>query len=331
MSSQTALSKLRTQLTVDVDSMDPSVAARHTSTTERFSDMTSNQAIVYGEASRPERADILKAACLQAKATGADIDQQITDALDLLSVLLAKEVYPYLTGRVHLQTTPAAAYDTEKTIAHAKKLVSLFEAHGIPKSRVCIKIPATPESLVACQYLQKIGIDTLATCLFSLPQALAASSAGCLYVAPYFNELRVHFEPGVWKEYSDTAKEHPMAPVIGSIVKAFRRTGSKTLVMPASIVTAAEVVALASLNPDHLTLSGAVLDQLAAIQELQGAPNDPKPHHPDVVDYLANGASALREYLASDAEATRKLADALRIFGEMEDKTKALICKELDG
>ena len=48
-------------------------------------------------------------------------------------MLLAKEVYPYLTGRVHAQTSPSAAYDTEATIQHAKKLVSLFEANGIPK------------------------------------------------------------------------------------------------------------------------------------------------------------------------------------------------------
>lgn len=57
------------------------------------------------------------------------------------------------------------------------------------RSRVCIKIPSTPESIIACQHLEKIGIRTLATCLFSIPQAVAASQAGCLYVAPYFNGM----------------------------------------------------------------------------------------------------------------------------------------------
>ena len=55
------------------------------------------------------------------------------------------------------------------------------------RSRVCIKIPTTPESIIACQRLESEGIRTLATCLFSLPQALAASQAKCLYIAPYFN------------------------------------------------------------------------------------------------------------------------------------------------
>ena len=126
---------------------------------------------------------------------------------------------------------------------------------------MCIKIPATPESVLACKYLESIGIRTLSTCLFSVQQAMAAHQAGCLYIAPYFNgmssltppphhaliairyitrlnvsrslELRVHFEPGVWKEYADTAKEHPAGPVVASIVKLYKEVGAKTLVMPA--------------------------------------------------------------------------------------------------
>ncbi len=42
-------------------------------------------------------------------------------------------------------------------------------------------------------------------------------------------------------------------------------------------------------------------------------------------NFLENNGSALREATAADAETTRKLADALKIFGEMEAKTKELI------
>ncbi|ETW75968.1 hypothetical protein HETIRDRAFT_481526 [Heterobasidion irregulare TC 32-1] len=332
----TLLAQTRTALVVDVDSMDPDVAARHTSATERFCDMTSNQAIVYSESIRPERLPLFKEAVQKARARGKVLNEQriVDDAVDLFTVLLAKAVYPHLTGRVHAQTSPAAAYDTEETIAHAKRLVSVFEANGIPKERISIKIPTTPESIVACQYLEKIGIRTLATCLFSVSQALAASEAGCLYIAPYFNELRVHFEPGIWKEYKDTAAEHPMALVIADIVKTYKQIGSKTLIMPASIVTAAEVLALVSLHPDHLTLSGSVLDQLAALPAAEFPPSAPaapptESSSDPSTDYLASGGANLRAALAADAESTRKLADALKIFGEMEDKLKDLVRKEL--
>ncbi|KAH9944381.1 aldolase [Epithele typhae] len=310
MSSATLLADIRSRLVVDVDSMDPDVAARHTNIAAKFCDMTSNQAIVYGEATRPERAELFKKACDHIRSTNAelDIDTQVSNAIDLLTVLLAKEVYPYLTGRVHAQASPSTAYDTEATINHARKLISVFEANGIPKTRVCIKIPATPESV-----------------------ALAAHQAGCLYIAPYFNELRVHFVPGVWKEYTDTAKEHPASPVIASIVKLYKEIDTKTLVMPASIVTAKEVVALVTLGPDHLTLSGAVLNQLAAAKgsevSLEAEASVGVAVEPEVksADYLANGGAALKSAIAADAETSRKLEDALKIFGEQEDKTKDLI------
>ncbi len=48
-------------------------------------------------------------------------------------VLLAKRVFPYLKGDVLVQISPPAAHNTEKTIAHAKKYVALFEEHGIPR------------------------------------------------------------------------------------------------------------------------------------------------------------------------------------------------------
>ena len=54
-------------------------------------------------------------------------------------------------------------------------------------------------------------------------------------------ELRVHFEPTIWREYSAPAKEHPMSQVIFDVKAAFEKIGSKTKVMPASIVTPREV------------------------------------------------------------------------------------------
>ena len=129
---------------------------------------------------------------------------------------------------------------------------------------MCIKVPATPANFPAMKALEEAGIRTLATSLFSVEQAIAAHQAGCLYIAPWLNreypilivrarvifitdaltllcarasELRVHFEPALWTDYADTAKEHPMAQVISVIVQTYKAIGSKTLVMPARSVT----------------------------------------------------------------------------------------------
>ncbi|KAF9003413.1 aldolase [Cyathus striatus] len=329
--SSNLLQQIRSHVIVDVDSMDPAVALRHTSSDTSFCDMTSNQAIVYNLAIRPESATFLKEAIQYVHAKGLDQNPEVfvNGVIDVLTVLLAKQVFPLLTGHVHAQASPKYAYDTLQTIEHAKKLVALFEAHGIPKDRVCIKIPATPESIVAMQYLSKVGIKTLATCLFSVPQAVAASQAGCLYVAPYFNELRVHFEPTIYQSYSNPATEHPMSQIILGIVQTFKEINSNTLVMPASIVTAKEVIALASLKPDHITISASVLDELSSLPPVSEDSFVPPavafapPVHD--VDYLASSAIKLKDALASDHTASGKLVDALSIFQECEDKTRVFV------
>ncbi|KAL9118537.1 MAG: hypothetical protein Q9187_004914 [Circinaria calcarea] len=58
-------------------------------------------------------------------------------------------------------------------------------------SHICIKIPSTWEGLQACRVLEASGIRTLATTIFTLEQAALAAEVGCLYVAPYVNEIKV--------------------------------------------------------------------------------------------------------------------------------------------
>lgn len=130
-------------------------------------------------------------------------------------VKLALKIHPHITGHVHIQTNPYYSYSTEKTIVNAlrtsslptkpvlktnkrKGIVQLFQYFepGFEQNRICIKIPATWEGLAACRTLEAAGVHTLATTLFSMAQAVRAAEVGCTYVAPYVNQLRVHFEIG---------------------------------------------------------------------------------------------------------------------------------------
>jgi transaldolase len=80
------LSQISKLLTVDVDSMDPEVAIRHTSSSFSFCDMTSNQAIVQGQATRPERAHVLECAINFVKSKGDDVspEHMVDRILDVL-------------------------------------------------------------------------------------------------------------------------------------------------------------------------------------------------------------------------------------------------------
>jgi fructose-6-phosphate aldolase 2 len=72
--------------------------------------------------------------------------------------------------------------ETDKIIEETKKLMSLRE-------KVVVKIPATPNGLRAIKLLKDEGIDTLATAIYSVQQALMAANCGAAYVAPYVNRI----------------------------------------------------------------------------------------------------------------------------------------------
>jgi transaldolase len=45
----------------------------------------------------------------------------------------------------------------------------------------------------------------------------------------------------------------------------------------------------------------------------------------NIPDYLAQNGIALRQALKADVEVSRKVADALKIFGEQEHRTKEMV------
>ncbi|KAG1766668.1 aldolase [Suillus occidentalis] len=325
---------------VDIDSMDHK-AAKSLSVSTTFHSMTSNQAIVNGQLQVQWDANLepLVSQYVQDALIDISTEDGILEVLNLVTVLLASKVIPYLdkTGRVLAQTSPRTAYDKDATVAHAKALVNVFGKHGI--SRVCIKIPVTPQSILACKELEESGIRTLGTCLFSVPQAMAASQAGCLSISPYFNELRVHFPEGAssYIKYSDPVRQHPMSPIIYSIIQTFKERQTSTTVVPASIITVEEAVALARLRPHHLTISDRVLALLA---DAPGRSDDElaavtfKVTEEKSVfdaDYLSNNAAALQIALSDDPETSRKIKEALEIFGRLEKESIQFLRKALSA
>lgn len=100
---------------------------------------------------------------------------------------MCKKNIDLISGRVLLQTLPSNAYNTEKTLEHARLYDQEFTRAGISRDRFCIKIPSTGPALNAAKILSAEGIPTLGTALFGLPQAIACSQAGMLYISPYYN------------------------------------------------------------------------------------------------------------------------------------------------
>ncbi|SCV67906.1 BQ2448_5517 [Microbotryum intermedium] len=235
-----------------------------------FTDMTSNQAIVAGELSKPHHKHLMVEAVKEASQLALDGFQGVKGrdvasvAVDIVTIKLGLTILPLLkrTGLVNFQLSLAASISLDKLLAHGRSAVALYDHYGIPRSRVCLKIPSTLEGIQACGRLEEEGINTLATMCFSVEQALAAAQAKARYVAVYVNPLKVHFVPGTHQEMG--LHGLPGYEVLRVAQKTLKQRGwdGKTKMMAASIVTLSEALSLAGL--DHWTLSPTVLALLTS-------------------------------------------------------------------
>jgi transaldolase len=92
---------------------------------------------------------------------------------------LVDRILKLVDGPVSLEVTSSSADDM---VAQAKKLKKLGK-------NVVVKIPTTIEGLKAMKILKKIQIETNATLVFSLNQALMVAKAGATYASPFVGRL----------------------------------------------------------------------------------------------------------------------------------------------
>ncbi|KAH0499799.1 hypothetical protein TgHK011_006965 [Trichoderma gracile] len=296
--SQTWLEKLEEQLNVDVDWMDPEYIR---SMPIKPHDQTSNQLWVDIQLGHPSNAELLAQTAKELH------DKGWLAIYTRMAVLMCKKNIDLIQGRVLLQTLPSKAYDTQATLDHARLYDQEFARAGIGRDRYCIKIPSTGPALNAAKVLSAEGIPTLGTALFGLPQAIACSQAGMLYISPYFNgssravvlliicgietdvpqETRAHDDLSLWPDVEDPATQHPMSARIFQILETYRRLYKETgkeqpLLKNASFISAKEAMAAGELGCHSATISHTVLDQLAKLKydgTKQPGEGTPKPVH----------------------------------------------------
>ena len=100
-----------------------------------------------------------------------------------------------------------------------------------------IKVPCTPDGLLACHTLSKELIRVNVTLIFSTAQAILAAKAGAKYVSPFVGRLEDNSHSGV--------------EVVRSIVDIYKKHNIYTEVLAASIRDVAKVT-LAFWNGAHI-------------------------------------------------------------------------------
>ncbi|KAK1775539.1 hypothetical protein QBC45DRAFT_421964 [Copromyces sp. CBS 386.78] len=349
------LDQLRGLSTVDCDTLDAHVARIY----GPFADCTSNQAIVLAEITKVDTDGKLIYQSLIDEVipiahwmSGNQTDATVEElAAELLAVGLALRFAPHLNGFIHIQTNPKWCYSTEKTVKNAERIMAHVKhlSPNFDTSRVCIKIPATWEGLQACRLLEnRHSIATLATMVFSMEQVALAVDAGCRYVAPYVNELRVHLDA----TYTDANKDRAALfcgaaqrycdEVASSTAATEAAHGSlnlqtQTHVMAASLTSVEEVMRLAG-AVKHITVSPPLLTELEATPAA-GWPGAGTVGAAAAITGPNGDALRLKELIgdqsqwrlaftrAEAGESERKLGQAVGIFCDMQEQIERLVRK----
>ncbi|MGI4938512.1 MAG: transaldolase family protein, partial [Janthinobacterium lividum] len=198
----------------------------------------------------------------------------------------------------------------EATVAKGRKLIALYEAVGVDRERVLIKIASTWEGIQAARILEAEGIRCNMTLLFSLAQAVACADAGAQLISPFVGRIYDWFRKSSGEEFS--GDQDPGVKSVKQIYNYYRKFGHATEVMGASFRNTSQIIELAGC--DLLTISPELLQKLA--RDETPLQRKLSPESAQMVDLMPMvfDEKAFRLALNDDAMATEKLAEGIRQF-----------------
>jgi transaldolase len=267
-------------------------------------DATTNPSLILKAVQKPAYQPLLAETLQKHKGKSTD------DMVDHLLIAFGLKILALIPGRVSTETDARLSFDTEATIAKGRHLIALYEAAGISRERVLIKIASTWEGIRAAQVLEKEGIHCNMTLLFSLPQAVAAADAGAKLISPFVGRIYDWYKKSTGENYS--GDNDPGVQSVANIYAYYKKFGYATEIMGASFRNTGQILALAGC--DLLTISPELLQQLADTDGLVERRLSPDKATQSDIKRLGFDEKDFRFALNDDALATEKMAEGIRLF-----------------
>ncbi|TNF37082.1 MAG: transaldolase [Deltaproteobacteria bacterium] len=274
-------------------------------------DATTNPSLLLKAAQQPEYRALVDRALALASDGPLSAAERAEAFTDHLFVGFGVKILEIIPGRVSTEVDARLSFDTEATVAKARKLISLYEAAGVDRERILIKIASTWEGVRAAERLEAEGIHCNLTLLFSFAQAVACAEAGVTLISPFVGRIYD------WHKKAQGVADIPIDedPGVASVTRIynyFKKYDYPTQVMGASFRKSGQIVRLA--GSDLLTISPDLLEELRATPgevtptlTVEGA----KAHGEERIHL---DEKAFRWLHNGDAMAVDKLADGIRRF-----------------
>ncbi|MBS0623389.1 MAG: transaldolase [Verrucomicrobia bacterium] len=293
-------------------------------------DATTNPSLIYQAASEPAYQHLIADAISYGSSATLGGGSFMSHVLDKLFVNFGVEILKIVPGRVSTEVDARLSFDIEGSLNKAHNLIKLYEAAGIDRKRVLIKLASTWEGVQVAKQLEKEGIHCNMTLMFCLAQAIACAEAGATLISPFVGRILD------WYKKHDNVEGYPPEKDPGVlsvqvIYNYYKKFDYKTQVMGASFRNVDEILQLAGC--DLLTIAPKYLEALSKSEASVVRRLDPAQAKQAPCKKLSLDEKAFRYLLNEDAMATEKLAEGIRHFAadtiKLEQAIQAKIAQKV--
>jgi len=288
-------------------------------------DATTNPSLLFQAVQKPQYESLVSAALRSAAQVAGNEKVRNEAFMDQLLINFGTAILKIVPGRVSTEVDARLSFDTEGTLAKARRLIELYKEAGVPRERVLIKVASTWEGIRAAEQLEREGIHCNLTLLFSFAQGVACAEAGVTLISPFVGRIYDWYKKERGRDIP--ADDDPGVASVSRIYNYFKKFDYKAQVMGASFRKVDQIIHLAgcdllTISPDLLQqmekTTGDVTRRLSA--ETARASDATKIHLDE---------KAFRWMLNEDAMATEKLAEGIRGFAadlkKLEDIVRAAL------
>jgi transaldolase len=281
-------------------------------------DATTNPSLILKAVQSPDYAPLLK------ETVDAHRGKPLDEIVDQVLVRFGLEILKVVPGRVSTEVDARLSFDKAASLARARRIIGLYEAAGIQRDRVLIKLASTWEGIQAAAELEREGIHCNLTLLFAFAQAVACGEAQVQLISPFVGRIYDWYKKSAgsnWDEAAMAGANDPGVKSVTQIYAYFKQHDIKTEVMGASFRNVGQIRALAGC--DLLTISPDLLAQLQGADSPLERALDPA--RVQTMPRVHLDEAAFRFALNEDAMATEKLAEGIRLFAVDAGKLDKLI------
>jgi transaldolase len=319
----TLLEQLRQMTVVVADTGDIEAIERF-----RPRDATTNPSLITAAAEMPKYREIVDETLLQARkelGDSADPKKVATLAFERLAVAFGKRILQIVPNRVSTEVDARLSYDTDATVAKGREIIAQYEAAGISRERILIKIASTWEGIRAGEILEKEGIHCNLTLLFGLHQAIACAEAGVTLISPFVGRILDWYKKDTGRDYAPA--EDPGVESVKTVYNYYKKFGYKTEVMGASFRNIGEITELAGC--DLLTISPALLGELNSKEGELPRKLDPEQAKSLDIQRIPMDRATFDKMHAADRMATDKLSEGIAGFSKALENLETMLAHRI--